>query len=98
MKLDPSKTYRAVLLTTYNHTVNNWYTQQGLLFYPASDGTVYQYHSAEVYGPFDTRSAAKSAITRESLRTRDDGTFYNDRVVKQDIFIEETSADWTVSS
>lgn len=98
MKLDPCKTYRAVILIAYNHKADNWYTQQGLQHYPASDGNIYPYHVANVYGPFDTRSAAKSAITRGSMRTRDDGTFYTDRVAQQHVFIEETSADWTVSS
>lgn len=98
MKLDPTKTYRAVLLTVYNHRADNWYTQNGLQLYRDTDDTVYQYHVASVYGPFDTRSAAKSAITREKLRTREDGTFYTDRVAEQYTFIEETSAVWTISS
>lgn len=97
MELEPTPSYRGIILTVYNHTANNYYVQQGVKLYTDSEGTVFQYHYAQAHGPFATRGRAKAAITREEDRRDKMGGFYNSRIAEQYTFIEETSSVWTVS-
>jgi hypothetical protein len=96
MSLKPTRTYRGVILRRYSFQAPDfWYQACPVESYVDSDGTLYEYNEAVAYGPFSTRAAAQGAITRNKLRSRDDGTLYSSNYESQYTFIEETSAVWT---
>ncbi len=97
MDLEPKPSYRGIILTIWSHTANNGYSNRPLQTYTASNGTVYQYQSAEVHGPFATRGRAKAALTRYQASRDKSGKLYNDVYAEQYTIIEETSSVWTVS-
>jgi predicted heme/steroid binding protein len=96
MELEPKPSYRGIVFRIYGLVANNYYSGKPTSIYTASDGTVYQYHTAQVHGPFATRGRAKAAITTYSSNRDENGKLYDRNLAEQYTIIEETSSVWTV--
>lgn len=91
MDLEHKPAYRAVVLRRYTPDADKWHFRNGVGSYTDSDGKEYQYHEADVYGPFYLPSQAKAALTRETRHYR----VGRGALAEMDTFVEETSPVWT---